>query len=116
MADVLIEGLTDAGTTGVEGGKVRSLPPNYSKVAGNSWMDSPDGKEFLRFDWIDGVYEYHLAQDNRRWWNDYFANTGLTEDDIRYKYRSGYYRETAVIPAYSEMINFVSSNVTRLYR
>lgn len=62
-------------------------------------------------------HQYRQNEENKRWWNDYFKNTGLAPEDIRYPYRSGYMATvTGDLSLASAGLSFVSSNLSRLYR
>lgn len=55
--------------------------------------------------------------ENKRWWNDYLKNTGLSAKDIRYPYKAGFMDSyiTDLSLAY-EGTQFISDNIHRLYR
>lgn len=65
------------------------------------------------------MYKEKVArnEENKRWWNDYFKNTGLSPEDIKYPYKSGYMDSyyTDLSLAY-EGAQYVSSNLHKLYR
>lgn len=65
------------------------------------------------------MYKEKVArnEENKRWWNDYFKNTGLSPSDVKYPYKAGlmdsYYTDLSLA---FEGSQFVSSNLHRLYR
>lgn len=77
-----------------------------------SWSASDDQvKEFqYLFSTLPGYGDWVRAADAINYWSDYFKNTGLDWSDMRYPTRnSGSGSGMGVL-------NFVSSNITRLYR
>lgn len=91
-------------------------PKNYSKVMGNDWLDSDFGEYVSRGDFIDPIKQYHEWQENQRWWNDYSKNTGLDLQDIAYPYRSGYYSQVSGEAFMRGSVDFMSSNILKLYK
>lgn len=66
---------------------------------------------------LDLYHKNQRARENERYWNDYFKNTGLGSEDIRYPYKAGY------MDSYlSDLQNsyagfqFISSNLGKLYK
>lgn len=57
---------------------------------------------------------YWQTQDNLRYWDDYLRNRGMSWSDIRYPSRSVGYG--SYVGATRASLNFVSHNVSRLYK
>lgn len=62
-----------------------------------------------------GVYRGYLeTRDSLNYWNDYFANTGLSWSDVKYPTRM--YGFGSAGGTARSMVNFIGNNVKRLYR
>lgn len=83
--------------------------------------DVPDNEEQFKVQQFlygadpTGVYTGYLStRDSLNYWNDYFANTGLTWADVKYPTRMyGFGNSGSTVKS---AVNFVSRNLNRLYR